>query len=210
MFSLLLFSKNILREPSIYNTLAASAFLLVCYDPYWLWDTGFQLSYAAVLGLCLFSKPVYNLLPLQNKALLIGWNAASVSIAAQLLTTPLCIYYFHRFPNYFLIANLLAVPLSSAILLGGILLCAFYWIPPAGLLLGGLTALMIRCLNGFIQYVSEIPGAVTSHLLLSGSQLFLVYFIQFCFYRFLILKQKTWFLTGLTGICLFQIARLLL
>ena len=68
MFSLLLFSRNILREPSIYNTLAASAFLLLCYDPYWLWDTGFQLSYAAVLGLCLFSKPVYNLLPLQNKS----------------------------------------------------------------------------------------------------------------------------------------------
>ena len=55
----------------------------------------------------------------------------------------------------------------------------------------------------------RLPGAVTSHLLLTGSQLFLVYFILFCFYRFLILKQKTWFLMGLTAICLFQIARLL-
>jgi competence protein ComEC len=209
MFSLVLFAGNILRKTVIYNTLAASAFLLVCFDPYWLWDIGFQLSYAAVLSLGLFSKPVYNLMPLQNRILLKCWNAASISIAAQLLTTPLSIYYFHRFPNYFLITNLLAVPLSSAILLGGILLCVFFWVHPAAWFLGGLTGLLIKCLNGFIQYVSQIPGAVISHLILTGPQLILVYFILFCLYRFLILKQTTWLLTGLACICLFQILRLL-
>ena len=62
MFSIALFAKNILRETTLYNMLASSAFLLLCYDPFWIFDTGFQLSYAAVLSLGLFSKPVLNLL----------------------------------------------------------------------------------------------------------------------------------------------------
>ena len=125
MFSLVLFGRNIFREAVLYNILCASAFLLICFDPNWIWDTGFQLSYAAVLSLRLFSKPVKDLIPLQNKFLAALWDAGSVSIAAQILTTPVSIFYFHRFPSYFLIANLLAVPLSSAILVGGILLNLF-------------------------------------------------------------------------------------
>ena len=64
MFSLALFARNIFRETTLYNILAASAFLLICYDPYWIFDTGFQLSYAAVLSLGLFSKPIRDFLPL--------------------------------------------------------------------------------------------------------------------------------------------------
>jgi competence protein ComEC len=210
MFSMVLFARNILRETVLYNTLAASAFLLLCFDPYWIWDTGFQLSYAAVLGLRLFSKPVRDLLPLQNKILAAVWDAASISIAAQVLTTPVSIYYFHRFPVYFLVANLLAVPLSSAILLGGILLCIFSWIPLAGQSIGWLLVLMIRLLNGFIRQVSQLPGAVVPELVLTLPQLILVYFIIFCFYRFLLGKAKSWLLTGLSAICLFQFLRLFL
>ena len=132
MFSLVLFAKTILREHSFYNTLAASAFVLICFDPYWLWDIGFQLSYAAILGLSLFSKPLRNLFHPQNKILAGVWNSTSVSIAAQILTAPLSVYYFHRFPVYFLIANLLAVPISSIVLAGGILLCICSPIYPSG------------------------------------------------------------------------------
>jgi len=205
MFSMVLFAGNIYRVAGLYNTLAASAFLLIGFDPYWLWDTGFQLSYAAVLSLGLFSKPVRSLFHLQNKILAIIWNAVSVSIAAQILTTPISIYYFHRFPTYFLIANLLAVPLSSGILLGGIILCISSWIPYAGHFLGWLLGFMIRILNGFIYDIARLPGAVIPKLALSLNQLILVYFIIFCFFRFVQCKEKKWLITGLAAICILQL-----
>jgi competence protein ComEC len=204
MFSLVLFARNLYRETVLYNILAASAFLLLCFDPYWIFDTGFQLSYAAVLSLGLFSKPLRVLLPLQNKILAAIWDAASVSIAAQILTTPISIYYFHRFPTYFLIANLLAVPISSLILVGGILLCICAPIHPLAQLLGWILEFLIRILNGFIEHVSRLPGAVIGELAFPLHQVILVYFIIFCFYCFLILKNKSWLLSGLGAICVFK------
>ncbi len=209
MFSLMLFARTILRESFIYNTLAASAFLLLCFDPNWIWDTGFQLSYAAVLGLCLFSRPIRNLIPLKNKILASLWDAASVSIAAQVLTTPVCIYYFHRFPSYFLFANLLAVPLSSGVLIGGILLCTCSFFQPLGQFLGWMLGLVIYFLNEFIIYISNLPGAVISQLTITLPQLTLVYIVIFCFYQFLHLKQKLWLFACLISISLFQTMRVI-
>ena len=208
MFSLVLFARNILRETIFINTLAASAFLLVCFEPNWIWDIGFQLSYAAILSLSLFSKPLKEMVLPQNKILSSVWNAASVSLAAQVLTTPLSIFYFHQFPSYFLIANLLAVPLSSGILIGGILLCAFSFSHPLGQFIGWLMGFLIHSLNGFIFYISKLPGAVISPLTLSLPQLILFYFIIFCLYRYLSLKQKNWLYTGLGSICLFEMINL--
>ncbi len=209
MFTLVLFSRSIFRESVFMNTLVASAFLLVCFEPNWLWDIGFQLSYAAVLSLSLFSKPFKEMILPQNKILASVWNAASVSLSAQVLTTPLSIYYFHQFPSYFLIANLLAVPISSAILIGGILLCVFSFLIPLGQFIGWLLGLLIHFLNSFIFYISKLPGAVMTQLTLTQPQLILFYLIIFCFYRFLILKQKNWLFTGLGSICLSQIIGLL-
>jgi competence protein ComEC len=210
MFTLVLFARSIFRETIFINTLVASAFLLLCFEPNWIRDIGFQLSYAAVLSLSLFSKPLKEMILPQNKILASVWNAASVSLSAQVLTTPLSIYYFHQFPSYFLLANLLAVPLSSAILIGGILLCAFSFILPLGKFIGWILGLLIHFLNGFIFYISKLPGSVITQLTLTLPQLILFYFIIFCFYRFLFLKQKNWLFTGLGSICLSQFIRLLI
>ena len=207
MFSIALIARNIFREAVLYNTLAASAFLLLCFDPYWIWDTGFQLSYAAVWSLGLFAKPVRFLLPIQNKLLAVAWNGASVSIGVQILTAPLSIFYFHRFPTYFLISNLVAVPLSSVILAGGILLCCCYWFQPLGRLLGWILSLLIQALNVFIAHISKMPGAIIPQLSLTLLQLILIYIIIFCFYRFGKIKEKLWLIAALASISIFQITR---
>ena len=67
MFSLIVIGEAFSKRNTIYNNLAASAFLLLCWNPSWLWDAGFQLSYAAVLSIVLFFKPVYNLIYVRNK-----------------------------------------------------------------------------------------------------------------------------------------------
>lgn len=207
MFSLTLFAKNVLRQTNLYNTLAASAFVLLCIDPGWLWDTGFQLSYAAVLGLALCATRFYRLISVRNKILQGIWNATSVSFAAQVLTTPLSVYYFHQFPLYFLFANLLAVPLSSGILAGGILLCIFYPIRPLADILGWCLGLAVQVLNWTINYFSKLPGAVISQLTLTLPELISIYFILFCCHQFFKRKQNIWLLAGLSGIVVFQLSR---
>jgi len=207
MFTLVLFGRNIRRESPFYNTMAVSAFVLLCFDPNWLWDTGFQLSYSAILGLGLFSSPLESLIPLKNKLLVSVWKATSVSIAAQLFTTPISIYYFHRFPVYFLFANLMAVPMSSAILVVGILLCIFFWIRPVAWLLGWVLDLGVQALNGVVCYISKLPGSVISQLTLTLPQLSVLYFSIICFYRYLVLRQSPWLLAALFGIASLQLSR---
>ena len=209
MFSITLFARNIFRETTLYNILAASAFLLLCYDPFWIFDTGFQLSYAAVLSLGLFSKPIRNLLPLKNKTLLALWNATSVSMAAQILTTPISIYYFNRFPTYFLVANLVAVPLSSLILACGILLCACSPIHPLAQLIGWILGILIKTLNGFIDHLSGLPGAVVSNLRISFPGIILLYAMIFCSYHFVKCRKKSWLFAGLGTLAVFLFIRMI-
>ena len=129
MFTCIVLAQGFSRKTSIYNTLALSAFILLCIDPFWLWDVGFQLSYAAVLSIVIFMKPIYNWFYIKNKALDFIWKINAVSIAAQLLTTPISIYHFHQFPGFFLLTNFVAVPLSGVIVLGEIFLCTISFLP---------------------------------------------------------------------------------
>ncbi len=170
MFTAIALSTVLDKRTSIYNTLAMSAFLLLCYNPFWLWDVGFQLSYAAVLSIIVFFKPIYNWLYFPNKAVDFFWQLIAVSLAAQILTLPISIYHFHQFPFLFLFANLLAVPLSSIILIGEILLCAIHFITPVATALGHLLKGMIQFMNYYIVQLDNVLFAVWDGLSVSAFQ----------------------------------------
>jgi competence protein ComEC len=157
MFTFITLGANFFKQASIYNSLAASAFVMLCYNPYYLWDVGFQLSYLAVGGIVAFQKPIYNWFYIPNKYVDAAWKLLAISLAAQTLTFPICIYYFHQFPNMFLITNLIAVPLSSGILYAAIALIAFSWIPYVGLYLGKLVNGAVWCMNKIILWVDSLP-----------------------------------------------------
>jgi competence protein ComEC len=124
MLSLISIGKNMKRRPSSGNMLLASAFFILIADPDSLFDLGFQLSYLAVTGIIYLAEPIENLILVKYRLLSLLWESASVTIAAQLFTTPLILYHFGRFPIYFLLANLTIVPWSSLILYaGGIFIC---------------------------------------------------------------------------------------
>lgn len=160
MFTFLAAGKYFLqRHTNEYNTLAASAFVLLCYDPYLLRDVGFQLSYLAVLSIMICYRPLYLLWQIPNRWLNKLWEAIALTLAAQLLTFPVCLYYFHQFPVYFLPANLLAVPLSTIILYGEIilLLCGVHWI-------GMVLQKGIMLLNFLTSWIGHWPGALISDI----------------------------------------------
>ena len=175
MFTCMVVGESIAKKNSIYNTLAASAFLLLCYNPCWLWDAGFQLSYAAVASIVIFMKAVYNLFKPQFKAFDILWKSVSLTLSAQILTLPICIYQFHQFPNYFLLSNLIAVPLSSLVLLGELLVCFIAFLPAVAVHVGHLVQQMIRLLNWYIENIAALPFSVWENLKISCPQVFMLY-----------------------------------
>ena len=174
MFTCIVLGENLSKKTSIYNTMAVSAFVLLCVNPYWLWDVGFQLSYAAVLSIIIFMRPVYNWFYIKNKLLDFIWKLNAVTIAAQILTVPLSIYHFHQFPNYFLLTNLVAVPLSSAIVLGEILLCTVSFIPAIAILVGKLLSWFIWLMNTYIEKIEALPFSLWDGLQITISQAILL------------------------------------
>ena len=159
MFSVIVLGESFFRKGSIYNSLAVSAFLLLLQNPFNIWDVGFQLSYAAVLSIAIFGKPVYNWWRPQNKILRSIWQLNSVTLAAQILTLPFVVYHFHQFPLYFMLSNLVAVPLSSAVLYVLLALLALSWVPAAAKCTGWLAEKGIWLMDEYIGWVDRLPGS---------------------------------------------------
>lgn len=175
MFTCIVIGESVGRKTFIYNSLAASAFILLCINPFWLWDAGFQLSYTALLSIVVFMKPIYHWFYFDNKLVSAIWNLIAVSLAAQVLTTPISIYHFHQFPVYFLITNLLAVPLSSIIVILEIFLCSISFITPFATLTGQLLHYLIYVMNSFIEYMERLPFSLWNGLLINIPQAVLLY-----------------------------------
>ncbi len=177
MFSFIAIGSSFNKNNSIYNSLAISAFLLLCYDPFMLWDVGFQLSYLAVLGIVILQKNIYNWFYFENKIADKTWKLASVSLAAQVFTLPACIYYFHQFPLLFLISNMVAIPLSTFALWGCIALLFVSPIPLAASLLGKVVWLFIWLLNHSVLIISNISFALWDKISISVTGVLLLYII---------------------------------
>ncbi len=209
MFSFIIIGKSFSKSGSIYNSLAASAFLLLCYNPFWIWDIGFQLSYCAVLSIVIFERVIYNWFFIKNKLLDIVWKSASVSLAAEILTGPISIYHFHQFPNYFLFSNLLAVPLSSLVLLGELFVCFIGFVPFIAKIAGAIVSWMIMLLNGIIEYIEKLPFSIWDHLHISLFQLLFIYMAIVSFSVWLLQKNKTQLWITLFALMCFAIPRAL-
>ncbi|MEJ7914404.1 MAG: ComEC/Rec2 family competence protein, partial [Chitinophagaceae bacterium] len=177
MFSALAWSTVIHRRSAAYNTLALSAFLLLWYNPYWLWDVGFQLSYLAVLSILIFYRPLYAFHYFPNKGVNFLWKGIAATLAAQLLTLPVSIYHFNQFPLLFFVANVFAVPLSSLILIGEIVLCTLSFLHPIASVLGWLLEWLIAVMNAAVEHLNTIRFAVWKGLSVSLLQMALLYVV---------------------------------
>ncbi|RPD40238.1 ComEC/Rec2 family competence protein [Chitinophaga barathri] len=180
----------IARHSNIFNTLAAAAFLLLCYNPYFLVDAGFQLSFLAVAGIVLCYQPLYDLWMIENKWADKLWQMVAVSMAAQAFTWPVCLFYFHQFPNYFLLANIVAVPLSTLLLYGEIGLMMLVEVPLLAEFMGKALEYGIFVMNTLIRWIDRIPGAVVNGIALSMEQMFLLYVVTVACLVMWLLKKK--------------------
>jgi competence protein ComEC len=157
MFSFVALAKPGGHRTNIYNTLAASAFLILWYDPFFIMSVGFQLSYLAVLGIVYIQPGLYHLWNPSNRILDEIWKVTCVSVAAQVATFSLGLLYFHQFPNYFLVSNLFAIPGSFGILVLGLATLAASFLSPVASTLGLLLEWIIKALNAIMFIMEDLP-----------------------------------------------------
>jgi len=207
MFTCIVLGDSFERKSSIFNTLALSALLLLCINPYWLWDVGFQLSYTAVLSIVIFMQPIYHLFYIKNKILDLFWKLNAVTITAQILTVPIGIYHFHQFPFSFLLTNFLAVPLSSLIVLGEILLCIISFILPLAVVIGKIISWLIWIMNSYIERIEMLPFSLWDSLQISIPQAILLLAVAAGFGYWLMEKNKPGFKYGLVALLAFAVLR---
>jgi competence protein ComEC len=208
MFTCIIIGENLKRRSSIYNSLAASAFLLLCYNPYFLWDVGFQLSYLAVAGIIIFQKPVFNLWYFKNRLLGKIWQLTSVTLAAQLLTFPVCLFYFHQFPTLFLFTNILLVPLSGIILFAEIFMVALAGLPWISFYLGKITWYLIWLMNAIIGWFNELSFSVWDGISMPLFSTLVLYALVSATALWLFYKNKTAFFFSLFMLVIFSMASL--
>ncbi len=160
MLSFIIAGRLLNRPPPATQTLTASAFLLLCFDPMLLTDAGFLLSYLAVAGLVFLYPKIRSLWEPRFRWLSWTWNLCAVSLAAQAATFPLSLYLFKQFPVYFLPCNLLIVPLATLILYVGIAVWLLAPFALAGNLAGKTLSWLVHFLNDTVIAIEQLPGAV--------------------------------------------------
>jgi competence protein ComEC len=209
MFSLFIIAKSLKRQVNIYNAIAASAFLMLSYNPNLLFDVGFQLSYCAVAGIVFFHPKIYAWFGELPKLLDWAWSLTAVSIAAQLATIPFTVYYFHQLPVYFWVSNLLVIPAAIIILYTGISYLVLGLVPLVEKMAGVILDTTVGSLTALIQGVSNWPLSTIRPIYVHPVLLFCLVTAILVFVVFVINRSRKYLKLSLVLLVCFFAGRLL-
>ncbi len=155
MFSFVAVGMHLKRRTNVFHTLLVSIFFILLFQPAFLFDVGFQLSYVALFFILWLQPLLSGLWTPKNKILSYFWDILTVSFAAQIGAFPLSIYYFHQFPGLFFITNLIVLPGLGIIMALGVfvmVLAAFGYVP---ILLSKALEWSVFLLNKTINWVAS-------------------------------------------------------
>ncbi|WP_433779888.1 ComEC/Rec2 family competence protein [Flavobacterium anhuiense] len=160
MFSFVAIGSHLRRNGNIYHTLLVSILLILIFEPYFLFDVGFQLSYIALFFILWLHPILKNIYKPKHKIIIYIWEALTVSFAAQIGTLPLCLYYFHQFPGLFFVTNIIILPILSFIMIAGIvvMIIAIFTSPPLFMIM--IFEKSIYLLNFMIHAVASVDSFV--------------------------------------------------
>jgi len=164
MFTLFSFGNAFKRQINSYNIICSSAFLILIFNPLALFQVGLQLSYSAVVGIIYFEPRISSLIVFKSTISDRIWQLLSVSIAAQITTIPFTLYYFHQFPSYFWLTNIVVIPLVWLIMAGTIVFFILIPIEWLANLISIALSTLVMLMNYIINFISSIPGAVIDNI----------------------------------------------
>ena len=191
MISFVIVGEMIHRKGFIINSIAASAFILLCVNPNNVVEIGFLLSYAAVMGIVVLQRPIYSWFVIKNKLLDKAWEYTAVALAAQIATIPFTLFYFQQFTTYFWLSNLFMTPISFIVVISGMVLLLVSWIPYVNTLVGYLVWGAVYVMNWVVAKIESIPYSIIKGLYVSDFEFaVLLVALLLLFLTFLLRKRR--------------------
>jgi len=190
------------RQISMFHALCTTAFLMLILNPDWLYDIGFQLSFMAILGISIFYETLRSIYQPQYRILKYFWNCLCLTLIAQASVTPICIYYFNAFPVYFVIANLLVLPLATinVYLCLATLIASF--IPFVNSILGFITSYSLKINLIAIEMLANLPYSTIKPLWLTNWELYFFYIFFVLMYGIFALRKPVYVFVTVAAIVL--------
>ena len=194
MFSTLLFGRLWFDNTNIYNILSFSAILILFFDPNNLTDLGFIFSYLALISIVFFQSYFMSLIEIFYEPT--HWisiritQLVTVSLAAQILIFPMSIYYFHKFPIYFILSGVMAVAMAPFILGCGLLLIFTSFIPVLSTVNTVVFSLLLKAFLGIIYGIQALPFNSIDHVSVSKSSMIYLY-LAIVSIMYLLANRKT-------------------
>ncbi|MEL0644144.1 ComEC/Rec2 family competence protein [Olleya sp. Ti.3.14] len=206
MFSIVAIGINLKRPTNIYNTLAVSVFILLLIKPNFLFDVGFQLSYAAVIAIVSFQPILEKLWTPKYKIVTLLWQTLTVTVSAQFGIIPISLYYFHQFPSLFWLSNLIVIPFLSIILGLGLLVItlALFGLPKT--LLSDAFGMVINWMNSFFGWISSQEDFLIIDIPFTVAQVIVSYIFIFCLYALYHNKNYRWLQLTLISVLVLQLS----
>jgi len=190
MFTLIQICISLNRPLNIFNILAVTAFFMLLSDPMQISDIGFQLSFISVLGIIFFQPRLYRLLIFKNLILDKMWILFTGSLSAQIGIFPVVIYYFHHFPVYSWLTNIIIIfPVAISIYLA-ILMFIFSWAVNAASFIAEILNLLLKFINFCVAAIEKLPLAVVENIYSNSAVTVMLYITVSSISMFAILKNK--------------------
>jgi competence protein ComEC len=166
------------------NIISGSALIMIMISPHQLLSLGFQLSYLAVIGIIVYHQKLAQAISV--KGLIGKWSvgAASISISAQLTTSPLAVYTFNMLPLYFLPANLVAIPAATILVYMSFFFLLFNWLPVISNIVIMLIELVVRGMLTALGFLESLPGSFIEFTQVNWLIPVIIYIIIICTLHF--------------------------
>ncbi len=183
MFTAIAIAMHVNRPSSTYKTLVISMFFLLLFNPYYLFEVGFQLSYLAVFSIVWIQPKLYNLWKPKFWFLDKIWQLLTVSTAAQIGVLPLSLFYFHQFPGLFFVSNLVIIPVLGIILTAGIAIIILSVLQIVPQFLVDIYIFVIQQMNHFVAWVADQEYFIIQQISMS-------FLLMMAFYALLLFGLK--------------------
>lgn len=190
MFSITALSIFIQKPQQSLNTLFVAAAIMLLIQPNWLYDIGMQLSFICMLSIILFFQPLQSQIKSKNKFIQFLWMSISMSIAVQILTAPVALYYFNQFPIFTFIANIPAALYSTFLLASAILIFILDMLSIPATLIGNLTFFVTKCFNYLINLLAEATPASLQSIYIDIPDAILLLITSITLYFTLLYRQS--------------------
>lgn len=192
MFTIVVIASVFKKSSNIYQSLVASAFVLLLLNPNNLFEVGFQLSYAAVFGIVFLQPRLNKIFTFRFRVSRYFWALLTTSVAAQIATFPLSAFYFNQFPTFFWVSNLVVIPAAGILIPLGISLLFFGGIPLIAVPLTKITGFVLQLVIQFLETVEKFPLSVLEFSV-HRIELIFLYLTMFFSFIFIASKKKVFF-----------------